>query len=62
MQIIELNNMIIHYFDNRIRKQANKCICQSVSKILHTLKQCSDKITDTHNLEEKKDITSTNLK
>jgi len=28
--------MIIHYFDNRIRKQANKCICQSVSNILHT--------------------------
>ena len=32
--------MIIHYFDNRIRKQANtsKCLYQSVSKILQTLK------------------------
>jgi oligoendopeptidase F len=30
-------NMIIHYFDSRIRKQANKCLYQSVSKILHTL-------------------------
>jgi hypothetical protein len=31
-------NMIIHYFDNRIRKQANTCLYQSVSKMLHTLK------------------------
>ena len=32
------NIMQIHYFDNRIRKQPNKCLYQSVSKILHTLK------------------------
>jgi hypothetical protein len=31
-------NIIIHYIDNRIQKQANKCLYQSVSNILHTLK------------------------
>ena len=30
-------NMTMHYIDNMIRKQANKCLYQSVSKILYTL-------------------------
>ena len=30
-------NMIMHYFDNRFLKQANKCVYQSTSKILHIL-------------------------
>jgi len=42
-----------------MRTQANKCLYQSVFKILQTLKNCSDRITDNYNLEEKNDIMST---
>ena len=53
-------NIIKHYFDNRIRTQANKCLYQSVFRILNILKiNCSDRITDNDNLEEKNYILGT---